>query len=138
MTALVDRHPTGADVESKLDWQRPVGWSAVIAVATVGLVATLTTTMLAPPADPDAVWPLWGEIVSFVYTFALMAAVVGLGTRRRWGIAAAGVVGLAMVVASVGCFVEGHRAVWLWVQLAGGAATAGVAGGILKPPGMRS
>ncbi len=101
-------------------------WPAIASILWVGLVATVATHMVAPPADPDAVWAPWAEVVAAIYTVALMSAIVGLGLRRVWGVGAAAVVGVAMVAASVGCFAEGHRALFLWVQLAGGGLLAAV------------
>jgi hypothetical protein len=81
------------------------------------------------PTDPTAT-PLWGELVLVAFTCALVASMVGLATRRPWGLAASVLGGALGIVIAAACAVTGHHAgAWSVVEAVAftGLATASVA-----------
>jgi hypothetical protein len=103
------------------DWSRPllVAWSAVM----VAIMVFEPT-----PTDPTAT-PLWGELLLFGFTYALLTSVVGLATRRPWGLGTSALTGgLGMVIAAA-CAATGHHAgAWWMIE---GVAFTGLATGSL-------
>lgn len=102
-------------------------WSLPLLSAWVAIIAALY--IFEPrPTDPTAT-PLWGTIVLAAFTYALLASMVGLAGRRRWGLGASALAGgLGMIIAGA-CAATGHHAGAWWV--AEGLAFTGLAAGSL-------
>jgi hypothetical protein len=103
------------------DWSRPllVVWSAV-----------MVAIMVFEPTPTDATaTPLWGELLLFVFTYALLASVIGLATRRPWGLGTSALTGGLGIVIAAACAVTGHHAgAWWMIE---GVAFTGLATGSL-------
>ena len=120
--ARFDVSPHGARaLRSTRDWSRPllVAWGAVM----VALIVFEPR-----PTDPTAT-PLWGELLLLGFAYALLTSVVGLATRRPWGLGTSALAGgLGMVIAAA-CAATGHHAGAWWVVE--GVAFTGLATGSL-------
>ncbi|MDQ3766137.1 MAG: hypothetical protein M3346_02175 [Actinomycetota bacterium] len=120
--ARSDASPRGArPLRPGLDWSRPllVTWGAVM----------IALMIFEPrPTDPTAT-PLWGELLLFGFTYALLACVVGLAIRRRWGLGTSALAGGMGMVIAAACAVTGHHAGAWWVVE--GVAFTGLATGSL-------
>jgi hypothetical protein len=102
-------------------------WSHPLLIAWVAIVVALY--IFEPrPSDPTAT-PLWGTIVLLAFTYALLASMIGLASRRPWGLGASALAGgLGMVVAGA-CAATGHHAGAWWIVEA--LAFTGLAAGSL-------
>jgi hypothetical protein len=95
-------------------------------VAVLGIIFVFEPT----PADADAAIPLWADLAATGFVLSFFGTMVGLATRRPWGIGASlAAVGFGGVLA-VACAATGHHvgAWWLYelIAFAGlGALTVG-------------
>ncbi len=94
-----------------------------------GLWAVLS---LAPPVDPNEPVSLLGILIGDLTLLALVAGAVGLGMRRRWGLAAALFGGGVLLFGAVACQLTGHSGTWLAAQYVAGASLAAFSWGGLK------
>ena len=104
------RTPAGTKTET----QKPVSraWSLVLAGAWA-LLFPIAIALEPMPAG-DAATPWWGEVVGFGLLAAIIASVVGLSKRMRWGV---GMSFIASTIFTTGVFLcpaTGHHAFGLW------------------------
>jgi hypothetical protein len=98
---------------------RRLGW-----LIALGWFAFLASAAFQPAADPQAVTPVWAELVIAGLFLSLgTAAIVGLTRSPRVGIAAAGVAGLFGMAISVGCKTTSHHAGGWWLYELGATVT---------------
>ena len=103
----VDSSSGQASTREARDWSRPllVGWITTVAVLLI----------FEPSPDDPAAPPLWGTILVMAFTYALFGALLGLGSRRPWGLRASALAGgLGMIVAGA-CAATGHHAGAWWM-----------------------
>lgn len=115
---------------SNIDGSIPVSAAIAAAVAWVGFVSL--SFAVQPPPDPAAAPSAVAELISLLFTGAMLAAIAGLGTRRRWGLMASIGGGLVMIAASTFCYAGGHTGAWIAVQLAAGVGLALTSLGLLR------
>jgi hypothetical protein len=87
-------------------------WSLVLA----GAWALLFPIALAlePAAAADAATPWWGEIMAFGLLGAIIASLVGLTRRMRWGVGMSFVASTIFATGVFLCPATGHHAFGLW------------------------
>ncbi len=95
----------------------------------VGLWAVFS---LAPAPDPNEPASLLGIVLGEFLTLSLLAGAVGLGMRRRWGLAAALFGGGVLLFGGVACQLTGHTGTWLAAQYVAGGSLAAFSWGGLK------
>jgi len=84
------------------------------------------------PADPDTPLSVSAALVGIAFHGALLAAAVGLGMRRRFGLIAGIGGGLALVGAAVVCWAGGHTGAWIAVQFTSGVGLTLASLGLLR------
>ncbi len=87
----------------------------------VGLWAVFS---LAPAPDPNEAPSLLGIVIGDLLTLSLLAGAVGLGMRRRWGLAASLFGGGVLLFGAVACQLTGHTGTWLAAQYVAGGSLA--------------
>ena len=117
-------------VPPNLDGTIPVFAALAAAVAWIGFVSL--SFAVQPPPDPTTAPGVVAEVMSLLFTGALLAAIAGLGTRRRWGLVASVGGGLVMIAASIFCYADGHTGSWIAIQLAAGIGLAATSWGLLR------
>ncbi|MGH2697722.1 MAG: hypothetical protein ACRDJL_00805 [Actinomycetota bacterium] len=103
------------------DWSRPllVAWVATM----------LALYIFEPrPTDPTAT-PLWGTILLFAFTYMLFGSIVGLASRRPWGLRTSAFAGCLGIIVAGACAATGHHAGAWWIFE--GLAFTGLAAGSL-------
>jgi FtsH-binding integral membrane protein len=84
-------------------------------------VAVLTSILLFQPApsDPQAVVPVWGELLLIGFWASFFATIFGLGARRGWGMSAsAATAGVGMAVAVACVVTDHHTGAWWGYEMA--------------------
>ena len=105
----------------------------VAAAAAVAWVVFVSMSFAVQPApDPGTQPSATAELLSLLFTGALLAGIAGLGTLRRWGLVASMAGGLVMIAASIFCYVGGHTGAWIAIQLAAGVGLAVTSLGLLR------
>jgi hypothetical protein len=105
----------------------PDRWALWGIVALVG--ANLAAWMLEPvPANPNLPEPWFVALPSVVAMVAMLGALGGLLTRRRWGMALSLLAASIAVVMVVACPLSGHHTFGLWWvgEISSLAAWAGI------------
>ena len=136
------RHaPTPRDVEIPASspgapartWTDPIAiTSAVVAAVAWAVFVGVSFAVQPPPADPTAPPSEFAALVSLLFSSALFASLVGLGARRRWGLATTLGGGVVMIGAAVSCYLGGHTGSWIAIQLAAGVGLAVTGAALLR------
>lgn len=109
--------PTTAPAKTLTD--RIPGWLA-LGTGALWLSMLVTIEILAPAAsdDPGAL----AVTIGVIFEIVLLATIIGLASRRRWGLMTSMAGGVVLLGASAMCSLEGHVAAWLTAQYVAGAA----------------
>jgi peptidoglycan/LPS O-acetylase OafA/YrhL len=140
MLVMTPRRPVDIRTEVRIEPERdarplderlaepiPVRWAFWGIVALVG--ANVAAWMLEPvPANPNLPEPWFVALPSVVAMVAMLGALGGLLTRRRWGMALSLLAASIAVVMVVACPLSGHHTFGLWWvgEISSLAAWAGV------------
>lgn len=94
----------------------------------VAMLATVEILAPAPAEEPDTL----AVAIGLIFEVVLLATIVGLASRRRWGLMASVGGGVILLGASALCSLEGHAAAWLTAQYLAGAVILGTSRMALK------
>ena len=100
---------------------RDIGAGRAWLIGLSWLVVVPAVWLLRPaPADPEATVPAAVGVVLAMWQLVVLAGLVGLVSRKRWGIAASLAAGTVLLADTVACPATGHHAFagWWFAQLA--------------------
>jgi hypothetical protein len=95
----------------------------------LGWVAFMVTAYVQPTVNPEAVTPLWADLIAAGFFFSLVAAAItGLLHSPRAGFTAAAAAGAFGVALAIGCkATEHHLGAWWLYELGATALLTGAA-----------
>jgi hypothetical protein len=79
---------------------------------------------ITPEPDPSEPVAALDAVISTAMLASWIAALIGLGTRRRFGLAATGAGGSLLAGAALLCAVTGHTGLWIAAQVGVGVTLA--------------
>ena len=100
-----------------------VGGLVIAWVVFFGISYSVQPPMPDPPPAPDAL----SLSISLVLMVTMLAAITGLGLRRRWGALASIAGGGVLMLGATTCYLTGHTGSWIAIQFAAGLGLAAVA-----------